>query len=214
MNNWLALVSLLISAYETPAGIRMNAKKWKVGIGYILAGLVLGAGLGILIMLNFGGSGNISGFIQSHLLNLSSQGPIVGKPAPDFTLVDIHGETVRLSSLHGKPVLVNFWATWCIPCEQEMPMIESAYQKEGAQFEVLAVNADEPDAKVRDYVNKMGLTFTILLDPGGTVQSQYRLNGYPSSFFIDRDGVIRDEHIGIMDSTQLTKSLLKVGVGE
>lgn len=192
----------------------MNTKNWKITAGYILAGLVLGAGLGILIMYNFGGSGNISGFIQSHLLNLSSQGPVVGQPAPDFTLVDIQGETVRLSSLRGKPVLVNFWATWCTPCAQEMPMIESAYQKEGSQFAVLAVNADEPDAKVRDYVNNMGLTFTILLDPGGTVQSQYRLNGYPSSFFIDGDGIIRDEYIGIMDSTQLTKGLLKVGVGE
>lgn len=192
----------------------MKAKNWKVSAGYILAGLVLGASLGIFLLADFGGSGNIFGSIQSHFLNLPSQGPIVGKPAPDFTLVDIKGETVRLSSLRGKPVLVNFWATWCIPCAQEMPMIESAYQKEGSQFVVLAVNADEPDAKVRDYVNKMGLTFTVLLDPGGTVQSQYRLNGYPSSFFIDRDGVIRDEHIGVMDSTQLTKSLLEVGVGE
>jgi cytochrome c biogenesis protein CcmG/thiol:disulfide interchange protein DsbE len=192
----------------------MNTRNWKNPLLYILAGLIIGAGLGILLLFGFGDAGNLLGFINSHIINPAPSGPVIGSPAPDFSLMDIKGETVHLSSLRGKPVLINFWATWCVPCAEEMPMIESMYEKERSQIEVLAVNADESNQKVQVYISNMGLTFLVLLDPGGNVQSLYRLRGYPTSFFIDRDGVVRAEHIGSMDPNQLNKYLLQVGVGE
>jgi peroxiredoxin len=128
--------------------------------------------------------------------------PLPGHRAPDFKATRIGGETVRLSDLRGRVVLLNIWATWCKPCEEEAPSLERLYRtiKQGplgADFEILAVSID---ARSRDAVlpfqRKFGLTFPILFDPDGRVSRIYQTTGVPETFVIDREGSIREKVIG------------------
>lgn len=126
--------------------------------------------------------------------------PRVGFLAPDFTL-DLLGseERVTLSDLRGKVVLVNIWASWCPPCRAEMPAINRVYQEYEAQgFEVLAVNTTYQDnlADAKAFAQTLGLTFPMLLDRTGEVSQSYLLRGLPSSYFIDREGIIRYVVVG------------------
>lgn len=128
--------------------------------------------------------------------------PLPGHRAPDFKATRIGGETVRLSDLRGRVVVLNIWATWCKPCEEEAPSLERLYRKIkqgplGRDFEVIAVSID---ARSRDAVlpfqRKFGLTFPILFDPDGRVSRIYQTTGVPETFVIDRRGAIREKVIG------------------
>jgi peroxiredoxin len=139
--------------------------------------------------------------------------PVVGAIAPDFTLMNLEGDEVQLSSLGGQPVLINFWATWCAPCRVEMPAIQSRYEKFKDQgLEVLAVDFDEPADIVADFRDEFGLTFQILLDPGAAVQKLYRNRTYPTTYFIDPDGIIQVQHFGPMTGGQIDENLAKIGL--
>ncbi len=139
--------------------------------------------------------------------------PVVGAPAPDFSLNNLAGSAVRLSDLKGQVVLVNFWATWCGPCRLEMPSIQQQYEAlKDKGFTVLAVNLDEPAEDVGRYTSALGLTFPVLLDPGAKVNDLYRVRGYPTTFFVDRDGMIGREHVGIMSDGQLKGYLTELGL--
>lgn len=122
-----------------------------------------------------------------------------GFVAPDFELVSTSGESYRLSELRGQAVLVNLWATWCPPCRAEMPAIEKMYEEyQGRGLVVLAVNMsrqDEP-GKVAPFLEEHGLSFPALLDEEGRVASAYQMRSLPSSYFIDRAGIIREVVIG------------------
>jgi peroxiredoxin len=125
--------------------------------------------------------------------------PQQGFPAPDFELKTLTGEFVKLSDLRGQAVLVNLWATWCPPCRAEMRTIETIYNEYRDQgFMVLAVNMtyqDDP-LKITPFVNEQGLTFPILLDETGATANAYQLKSLPSSYFINREGVINEVVIG------------------
>ncbi|MCW5875803.1 MAG: TlpA family protein disulfide reductase [Anaerolineales bacterium] len=140
----------------------------------------------------------------------SGPAPEVGARAPDFALQNLQGETVRLSQLRGEVVLINFWATWCGPCRLEMPAIQARYNHGG--FTVLAVDFAEPADLVQAFVDELGLSFPILLDPAGEVQEIYRVRGYPSTFFVDPQGFIRHFHIGEMSEQILDNYLAEMGV--
>ncbi len=141
--------------------------------------------------------------------------PVVGAPAPDFALSTLDGTEVRLADLQGQVVLINFWATWCGPCRLEMPAIEAEYQARKAQgFTVLAVDLDEPADAVAAFVDELDLTFTALLDPGARVFDLYRVRGYPTSYFVNRDGMIDRQHVGYMNPGQLAGYLDQLGLGE
>lgn len=125
--------------------------------------------------------------------------PQKGFLAPDFSLADPKGETFTLSTLRGKAVLVNLWATWCPPCQAEMPSIESYYRQYDAQgLVVLAVNATAQDypLNIVPFAQEYQLTFPILLDETGAVARLYELRSLPSSYFINRDGSIAEVVIG------------------
>ncbi len=131
--------------------------------------------------------------------------PLPNHRAPDFKATRIGGETIRLSDLRGKVVVLNIWATWCKPCEEEAPSLERLYQRIkggplGPDFEVLAVSID---ARSRDAVlpfqSKFKLTFPILFDPDGRVSRIYQTTGVPETFVIDREGVIREKVVGPRD---------------
>ena len=141
----------------------------------------------------------------------STPAPITGAPAPDFTIQNTSGKPVTLSSFKGQPVLINFWATWCVPCRVEMPAIEAMVQKyKGDGFVALAVDADETLPEVIEFVTGINLTFEILMDPGMTVNDMYRVRAYPTTFFVDRDGVIVALQIGSLTESQLADNLNKI----
>jgi peroxiredoxin len=123
--------------------------------------------------------------------------PVAGRPAPDFTLQSVDGQTIKLADFRGKVVILNFWATWCPPCRAEMPALEEVYQaRRDEGLVVLAIDQNEAPDSVKSFQAELGLTFPLLLDPGYTVSDQYRINLLPSTFFIGRDGVIRDVVFG------------------
>ncbi len=139
--------------------------------------------------------------------------PSQGALAPDFSLFNLEGEQITLSELRGRPVMINLWATWCAPCRIEMPHIQDRFERyAGEGFLVLAVDFDEPADIVADFRDELGLTFDILLDPGAEVQELYRNRNYPSTFFVDADGVIQVQHIGLMTEGQLDENLAAIGL--
>lgn len=138
----------------------------------------------------------------------------VGSQAPEIELKDLNDETVRLSDLRGKPVLVNFWATWCAPCRFEMPLMEKKYRayKESEKFVILAVDVKDDSGvdAVRNFISELSLTFPVLLDSDGSAETAYHILGLPMSFFIDRRGVIRATRVGAMSEQYIDEQLQKI----
>ncbi|ADU51686.1 alkyl hydroperoxide reductase/ Thiol specific antioxidant/ Mal allergen [Thermaerobacter marianensis DSM 12885] len=117
--------------------------------------------------------------------------PSPGKPAPDFTLPQLDGPPVRLSDLRGRVVVLNFWASWCIPCREETPALKAFYQQYGDRVAFYAINVAEPVDTVRAFLAEFGATYPVLLDRDKTVYRQYRVTGYPETFWIDEQGIVR-----------------------
>jgi len=124
-----------------------------------------------------------------------------GSPAPSFRLPRLHpppaGREVSLEELRGKAVLLNFWATWCKPCEEEMPAMERLYQAlRGEPFELLAVSVDEDPAVVEAFRARLGLSFPILHDPDKKAARAYQVFKYPETLLVDRSGMVVARFIG------------------
>lgn len=118
-------------------------------------------------------------------------------PAPDFTLKSRSGENIRLSELRGNVVMVNFWASWCGPCRQEMPLLDDLYQKyRDYGFELLGVNVDEKQSDAERMLERIPVSFPVLFDPNSTVSKEYGVDAMPSTLLIDRDGNARYLHRG------------------
>ena len=124
--------------------------------------------------------------------------PEVGHPAPDFTLTTLDGAEIRLADLRGKPVVLNFWATWCPPCRREMPALEVIWQQHNrGDVMVLGVDQGESPAVVSEYVRQnVGVTFPLPLDRRQDVGDLYLVRSLPTTFFIDRAGIIREIRVG------------------
>ncbi|MGO1819198.1 MAG: TlpA family protein disulfide reductase [Senegalia sp. (in: firmicutes)] len=138
-----------------------------------------------------------------------------GKPAPDFTLKTLNGEDASLSDYKGKIVLINFWATWCKYCDEEMPDLEKLYNENKDDLVVLAVDVGEEEEKVRDYIEKGGYTFPVLLDKNSSIaQKNYYVSAYPTSYFIDEDGNLIGAVAGMMTYPQMTQILEQIKSGE
>jgi thiol-disulfide isomerase/thioredoxin len=175
----------------------------------LCAGLIIGGGLGLFSNIFSPENGFLGG---SRSLGDFESG--VGSPAANFELEATSGKTIQLSDLEGKPVLVNFWATWCGPCQVEMPLIEEYYERYSPNLEVFAINYDESIEEINPYVKKLGLTFPVLLDPGGKTADLYQVIGFPTSYFIDREGLVRGVYVGILSKKVIEDYLKKIGVGE
>lgn len=136
--------------------------------------------------------------------------PAIDYPAPDFTLTTLAGEQFDLSAVQGKPVVLNFWATWCGPCQRELPTLQAAAERYGDQVLIVGVDQGEAPATVQSYVDKLGLTFTIPLDAEFAVSERYAVRGLPTTFFIDRQGVIRQMWLGEMNSITLAEGVAEI----
>ncbi|MGH0947775.1 TlpA family protein disulfide reductase [Bacillus mycoides] len=139
----------------------------------------------------------------------------IGKSAPDFELAKIDGTNVKLSNLKGKKIILNFWATWCGPCQQEMPDMEAFYKEHKENVEILAINYTPSEKgggeeKVRNFAKEKGITFPILLDKNIDVTTAYKVITIPTSYFIDTEGVIQDKFIGPMTQKEMEKRIAKL----
>lgn len=136
-------------------------------------------------------------------------GTEVGDAAPDFLLRLAGGGSLRLSDLRGTPLLVNFWATWCTPCREEMPRIVRAYNDGG--FVVVAVNLQENEGIIRDFADDFGMVFPVPIDRTGEVGETWRIGGpiegIPSSYFIDGAGIVRARVFGPMSDETLAENI-------
>lgn len=135
------------------------------------------------------------------------------KRAPDFELLNLSGEKVRLSDYRGKKVFLNFWATWCGPCEIEMPHMESFYKrnKDLENVEIIAVNMTKSEANVenvREFADNYGLTFPVLLDNKGEIEDLYKIISYPSTYLINEDGILISGFIGSVNNEEKVKELV------
>ena len=136
--------------------------------------------------------------------------PEIGRLAPSFTLVDLEGNQVALSDFRGKTVFLNFWATWCPPCRAEMPEIEAVYQQyKGKGVVVIGVDILESESVVHQYVQQGGYSWTFVLDTTGEVAANYQIAAIPTSFFIDREGIIQAVNIGAMTKRAMETQLVK-----
>ena len=140
-----------------------------------------------------------------------------GKPAAVFTLKTLDGKVVSLADLKGKPVLLNFWATWCAPCKVEMPWFEEFQKKYGAQgLQVVGINEDDevrPDVlkqEVTDTAQKLGVTYPILLSNHKIGDAYGGLDMLPATFFIDRNGIIRGEAVGLASKDEADSNVQKI----
>lgn len=166
-------------------GLLEDQRRWTILMAVVLA---LSFGWTILSRVPLASAGNDQ-----------QSAPREGFSAPDFTLDLMGGGQVTLSELRGKVVVINLWASWCPPCRAEMPAIEKAYQAyRDLGVVVLGVNTtyQDSEADAAAFVREYGLTFPILLDRDGSVSQRYALSGLPTTFFIDRKGIIRSVIVG------------------
>ncbi|WP_239454413.1 TlpA family protein disulfide reductase [Bacillus suaedaesalsae] len=127
-----------------------------------------------------------------------TEGPLLQKAAPDFELLTLNGDTVKLSDFKGKKVFINFWATWCPPCRDEMPEIEE-FSHSNEDVVVLAINlrnTERSDENVQKYIQEGNYTFNVLLDKKGEVANQYKVLTLPTTFFVNTNGIIQYKFVG------------------
>ncbi len=130
--------------------------------------------------------------------------PAPGRPAPDFTLPDLDGNMVRLSDFSGRPVVLNFWATWCAPCRLEMPELARAMTDHAdRELMVLAINQDETAEQVDSFLTEVGLSLPALLDAGNEVGAAYGAFFLPTTVIVGPDGIVGAVHRGILSREQL-----------
>lgn len=172
------------------------------GLLVLAAGLLIGAGIGIIVLF----WAPLIGKQQAQVP------PAVGLEAADFSVETLSGEIIKMSELRGQPVVLNFWATWCPPCKEEMPLFDAYAKNFAGEVFFLAVDAQEEDAVVQSYVDQSGVSLAIGMDRDGNVADRYFVHSFPVTFFIDGDGIIRAQHIGQLNAKLLVKYLAEIGI--
>jgi peroxiredoxin len=170
----------------------------------ILIGLMLIAGPSMLSSLQAESKPALESGMQSGM-------PRVGQSIPDFELPTLDGNSkVRLSDLRGSPVVINFWATWCGPCKQEMPLLVEQYNwNKGKGLRVLAIDTLLNDNRddMRAFVAKYNMTFDVLVDETDAIAGGWEVMGLPTTFFVNPDGTVAKVHVGQMTADQLNENM-------
>ncbi|MDI6696432.1 MAG: TlpA disulfide reductase family protein [Anaerolineales bacterium] len=184
------------------------------GLVMVVVGLWAGVILGAIIIgiLVFTG---VIPLLGNSTAQDSGEAPLAalesGTTIPDIEMVSLKGEPMRPSDYRGKVVLMNFWATWCGPCIREMPMFQE-YQDRYPNLVVLGVDEEETPEKVSQFIEQMGITYTIALDQRAEMGRAMRVSFLPTTIFVDEKGEIRFRHYGIMSEEQLVYYLSTLGV--
>ena len=142
--------------------------------------------------------------------NFETPQPAVNHPAPNFRLTTFDGEQFMLNEQLGTPIVLNFWATWCGPCRNELPTLQLASERFQGRVQIVGIDQGERSEDVARFVEEFGLTFTIPMDPTLEVGSLYAVRAMPTTFFIDRNGIIRYLWIGEMNSVTLTEGIAEI----
>lgn len=143
-----------------------------------------------------------------------SGAPSVGAPAIAFDLKSLDGKSVGLTSFRGKPLVLNFFASWCDPCRDEMPLINELASKAAKDgYSVFGIAVEDSRAAVSEFAKETNLVFPVALDLNSTVKRAYRIFGPPATFFIDAQGIIRDVVLGPITAERARDALRKTGLG-
>jgi cytochrome c biogenesis protein CcmG/thiol:disulfide interchange protein DsbE len=187
----------------------------------LLNALVIGSALVLFVVTRpIGGAGSNAAADPGatfYRISAETQGLDLGQRAPELEgddggkptqLADLEGRPITLAGLKGHPVWINFWATWCPPCQRETPVLRDAFEAhKGDGLVLVGIDVQEDAEAVRTYATKYGLSYPIGLDVSGAVFRTYRIFGLPSHYFIDRDGVIRGRYFGPMTRDQIEEQL-------
>ncbi len=171
--------------------------------GVLTAGMVVILGLGLVFGLRLSQGVRVA------------ESPLVGKPAPDVNLVMLDGTKFRLSDFFGRPIVVNFWASWCIPCRDEAPRLESFAQRSAAEgVAVIGVVWNDSRSAARAFRTEFGLTYPQAIDPGARAANEFGVRGVPETFVIDPNGVIMAKVVGAVGPRTLDDVLRDVLAGQ
>ncbi len=173
--------------------------------------LVLGSGIAVILICALVGVG-VFALLTRLSDSAGGDSAMVDSAAPDFSLPSLNGHELSLGQLRGKPVLINFWATWCGPCVAEMPLLDATAQQYLGDLVVLGVNQGESAAKVNNFVQLRGFSYPFLIDAAQNVGDLYKVSAYPTSVFIDADGVIRSIYVGEISPAELEANLRLIGI--
>jgi peroxiredoxin len=175
----------------------------------LLIAIAVGLGLGAWLFAPIPGASPLPPAASATYLAITAvPAPVVGAPAPDFTLKDMQGRAVQLAGLRGQPVLIAFWATWCEPCRVELPALNA----EAGRIKILAVNYGESRETAQAYLTAIRLdALQPLLDPDLAVRDLYLVNALPTSFLVDASGTLRYLKIGLLDKSELDAALAALG---
>jgi cytochrome c biogenesis protein CcmG, thiol:disulfide interchange protein DsbE len=167
----------------------------------LIAGLVIVVPFIVLLVMNLGRN--------PHKVD----SPLVGKPAPPFALRAVGGtEVVDVGALKGKPVVVNFWATWCVPCYAEHGVLVSSARSLGSKVQFVGVVYDDTEPKILQFLQQYGSAYPTLLDDAGKTAIAYGVYGVPETFFIDPQGTIVAKYEGALNQQSLFENLRKAGL--
>jgi len=152
-------------------------------------------------------AGNVTLATESAMIDSGSGRPAEGQAAPDFSYTLADGSVHKLSELRGKRVLLNFWATWCTPCREEMPEFQQTAKANGDNLVVLAVNRNEAPDVIATFGNEVGVTFPLIANIAGDIGDRYGATSLPITYFINSDGTISSKQMGALSPTLLAKHL-------
>jgi thiol-disulfide isomerase/thioredoxin len=169
-----------------------------LGIGFILGGLILW----------FGTPRFDSTLIVRNPL------PKIGASVPGFVLVDLKGKNVNGKEYLGKPLVINFWATWCAPCKLELPLLQKTFHTYEKDINLIAVNSDESSDTVNKYVAQTKYDLPVLIDESGEMANAFGVHAYPVTFFVDNKGVLQSMHVGQLDEKLMATYLRTIGITE
>lgn len=203
-----------------------NKKHWLIDVSLIV--IIIAMGIFVVLELNRTiafmrqqaktSSNETAEFIPETDMSDANPVVIVEEPAPSENkpdeLFNLDGEAIALSDFEGTPMLVNFWATWCPPCLEEMPLIQEYADRYDGELVVLAINAGEDEAVVRNFISQHQIELTFLLDPSSIVARQFRVFGFPTTLFFDETGDLVSTHIGELNAGLIDRYLVKIGLGE